>query len=100
MTSPNTIIADMQAEIDALRKERDELQAELIGIKQNIIIAATCNYIARMEQAEKQRDELLAALEAVNESAVCFAKNEYSISADAISKVEDAIAIVKSNQPC
>ena len=25
MTSPNTIIADMQAEIDALRKERDEL---------------------------------------------------------------------------
>ena len=27
MTSPNTIIADMQAEIDALRKERDELIA-------------------------------------------------------------------------
>ena len=25
MTSPNTIIADMQADIDALRKERDEL---------------------------------------------------------------------------
>jgi hypothetical protein len=25
MTTPNTIIADMQAEIDALRKERDEL---------------------------------------------------------------------------
>jgi hypothetical protein len=25
MTSPNTIIADMQAEIDALRKERDKL---------------------------------------------------------------------------
>ena len=27
MTSPNTIIADMQAEIDALRKERDKLIA-------------------------------------------------------------------------
>ncbi len=67
MTSPNTIIADLTAEVESLRK---------------------------------QRDELLAALEAVNESAVCFAKNEYSISADAISKVEDAIAIVKSNQPC
>ena len=45
----------------------------------------------------KQREELLAALEAVNESAVCFAKNEYSISAYAISKVEDAIASVKAN---
>ena len=45
----------------------------------------------------KQRDDLLAALEAVNESAVCFAKNEYSINADAISKVEDAIASVKAN---
>jgi len=45
----------------------------------------------------KQRDQLLAALEAVNESAVCFAKNEYSINADAISKVEDAIASVKAN---
>ena len=29
MTSPNTIIADMQAEIDALRKERDELLSAL-----------------------------------------------------------------------
>lgn len=29
MTSPNTIIADMQEEIDALRKERDELLYEL-----------------------------------------------------------------------
>lgn len=29
MTSPNTIIADIQAEIDALRKERDELLAAL-----------------------------------------------------------------------
>jgi len=29
MTSPNTIIADMQAEIDALRKEREELIAAL-----------------------------------------------------------------------
>lgn len=45
----------------------------------------------------KQRDELLAALETVNESAVCFAKNEYSISADAISKVENAIASSKGS---
>lgn len=45
----------------------------------------------------KQRDELLAALETVNESAVCFAKNEYSISADAISKVENAIASAKGS---
>ena len=54
---------------------------------------------ATIEEVElfKQRDELLAALEAVNESAVCFAKNEYSINADAISKVEDAIASVKAN---
>lgn len=54
---------------------------------------------ATQEEIElfKQRDELLAALEAVNESAVCFAKNEYSINADAISKVEDAIASVKAN---
>ena len=28
MTSPNTIIADMQAEIDALRKENEELLAD------------------------------------------------------------------------
>ena len=28
MTSPNTIIADMQAEIDALRKEQKRIQAE------------------------------------------------------------------------
>ena len=45
----------------------------------------------------KQRDELLDALETVNESAVCFAKNEYSISADAISKVENAIASSKGS---
>ena len=45
--------------------------------------------------ALSQRDELLAALKSVNESAVCFAKNEYSISADAISKVENAIAGVE-----
>ena len=29
MTSPNTIIADMQAEIDALRKDRHELLSAL-----------------------------------------------------------------------
>lgn len=29
MTSPNSIIADLQAEIDALRKEREELIAAL-----------------------------------------------------------------------
>ena len=28
MTSPNTIIADMQAEIDVLRKEQKRIQAE------------------------------------------------------------------------
>ncbi len=53
--------------------------------------------IADLVKSNKQRDQLLAALEAVNESAVCFAKNEYSINADAISKVEDAIASVKAN---
>jgi hypothetical protein len=46
------------AEIEQLTAQRDELQAELNGIKQNIAFAATCNHIARMEQAEKQRDEL------------------------------------------
>lgn len=30
MTSPNTIIADMQAEIDALLKERDEFLSLLV----------------------------------------------------------------------
>ena len=49
----------------------------------------------RYNAALRQRDELLAALKSVNESAVCFAKGEYSISADAISKVENAIASVK-----
>ena len=49
----------------------------------------------RYNAALRQRDELLAALKSVNESAVCFAKNEYSISADAISKVENAIAGVE-----
>ena len=43
-------------------------------------------------------NELLAALDAVNVSAVCFAKNEYSISADAISKVENVIASAKGRQ--
>lgn len=32
MTTPNTIIADMAAEIDALRKERDKLMAAIISI--------------------------------------------------------------------
>lgn len=32
MTSPNTIIADMQAEIDALRKERNELISAIEGM--------------------------------------------------------------------
>lgn len=32
MTSPNTIIADMQAEIDALRKENEELILLFAGI--------------------------------------------------------------------
>ena len=50
---------------DVAEKQRDELMAELNGIKQNIAFAATCNLVARMEQAEKQRDELLAALESV-----------------------------------
>ena len=35
MTSPNTIIADMQAEIDALRDERDELVVALETIIAN-----------------------------------------------------------------
>lgn len=52
----------------------------------------------RYDEIIKQRDDLLAAIEAVNVSAVYFAKNEYSISADAISKVENAIASVKGQQ--
>ena len=38
MTSPNTIIADMQAEIDALRKERDEL----IAICERVVDCGIC----------------------------------------------------------
>ena len=45
MTSPNTIIADMQAEIDALRKERDELLEaleEITNVLANIGMTAGC----------------------------------------------------------
>lgn len=62
-------------------------------------ISATGRSVAQLcamyAKAKERRDELLSALETVNESAVCFAKNEYSISADAISKVENAIASAK-----
>lgn len=50
MTSPNTIIADLTAEVETLRKQRDEWRAR-----------AEFSYTER-SKLERQRDELLAAL--------------------------------------
>lgn len=80
--------------------ERDKaIERELETTKQRDAFKdAAAFHKSRADDAEKQRDELLAALDAVNVSAVCFAKNEYSISADAISKVENVIASAKGRQ--
>lgn len=51
MTSPNTIIADMQEEIDALRKERDEL----INAQWTIARGCAALAIERCKNASGQR---------------------------------------------
>ena len=53
MTSPNTIIADLTAEVETLRKQRDEWKAR-----------AEFSYTER-SKLERQRDVLLAALKSI-----------------------------------
>lgn len=72
--SGNSVTPIFEMLIEA-RKQRAELQSEIDVIKQNIALAATCNHIARMEQAETQRDELLAALEMMNRAYVNLMEN-------------------------
>ena len=54
MTSPNTIIADLTAEVETLRKQRDEWKAR-----------AEFSYTER-SKLERKINELLAALEELN----------------------------------
>jgi hypothetical protein len=88
----------MRPDIDSYRVNYDLMKWDDVRYA-NFPAPGACAAIATLcdayEAVEKQRDELLEALETVNESAVCFAKNEYSISAEAISKVENAIASAK-----
>ena len=89
MTSPNTIIADMQAEIDALRKENEALLNNLRG-KYSLTGATYAHLI-------KERNELLYELE----SLVTRCDGEDGMRAD-LSNIDTshAHAVIAKATPC
>lgn len=106
----DALLAEINAEralsfrnqVAELEKQRDELQSELEAMKQSVAIAATCNHVARMEQAEKQRDELLAVIKAIEINAEeCMDFDEFTamlVPIDDYHKLIEAIASVKGRK--
>ena len=87
MTSPNTIIADMQAEIDALRKENDELLAALEPFAK-----IACLFDEDRRTGNMPRSGVWQSWH--------IADGDYELTVEDLRNARSAIASVKGNSQC